>query len=340
MYGDFGKINIPPKKRPSERAVVLRHIVDTYTAAVYDNGEILRTNLLEAKMPSLAVKQVELILTSSVVREFLTSEEKDPTPAEINRALFAIESCGLADADARELLDDLLYSKQINSVLREYAVVKEAVGNKKATTYIPPQLYQERLREIMGYVSARDEEKLTGEVQEELSTYAECYIGEANYILSLMYRDGIGVVKDIELANTYAKKAAAAGYPPAYAMLGDVAYTDNRFDEAYAYYTKPGAIALDTERSSRVDTLLRAKGFANRVCVALGILYVAIGGTMVWTGQMLSCAGGVLPTFFVLLTLAMVRVLYIHSKKPLQDLRHWGIAFALVFTLYMLFAGI
>lgn len=339
MYGDFGKINASLKKRPSERAVVLRHIVDTYTVAVYNNGEILRTSLLEAKMEPVAVKQLELALTSPVVKDFLVSEEKDPTSMEINHVLFAIEGCGLSDADARELLDDLLYSKQIDPVLREYVAVKEAVGKGKATNYIPPQLYQEKLQEIMGYVSAKDEEKLTSEVQEELSTYAECHIGEANYILSLMYRDGIGVVKDMELANTYAQKAVAGGYPPAYAMLGDVAYSNNRFDEAYAYYTKPGAIALDEMRRGRVDTLRRAKGFANQICIALGVLYGAFVALMIGAGKMLSVSSGrVLPIFLALMTLAMVRVLWVHHKKPLQDLRYWGIAFVFLLTLYFVFA--
>lgn len=340
MYGDFGRINAPQKRWPSARGKVLRHIVDTYTANVYHNTGILLTNLSETKLPLCAVKQLELVLTSSVVREFLASAPEDPASGEIGRVLLAIECCGLAEEEARELLSDLLYSIHIEPIYQTYVAVKKAVESRKDIRFLPPQLYQERLREIMGFVSAKEEEKLTGQVQEELSIYAACHIGEANYILSLMYRDGIGVKEDSKLADTYAKKAAAAGYPPAYAMLGDVAYFGNRFDEAYAYYTKPGAIALDTERSSRVDTLLRAKGFANRVCVGLGILYVAIGGTMVWAGHMLSRSGGVLPTFLVLLTLAMVCVLYIHSKKPLQDLRHWGIAFALVFTLYMLFAGI
>ena len=341
MYGNFGKVNSHKMKWPTERAIALRHIVDGNTASIYNNTEILRTSLMEAKIPIVAIKQLELALTSDALRKLLNSEDKNPTSIEINNALFSIENCGIADDDARDILEDLLYSINVSNVLKDYSAVKEAVANKKTTKYIPPQIYKGKLKEIMSFVSAKDKEKLTSEVQEELNMYAECNIGEANYILALMYNEGIGVKKDTNLAYKYAKKAAAGGYPPAYAMLGDMEYNYNHFDEAYAYYAKPGAIALDKKRSNRVDNLFKAKGFANKVCISLGVIYAVLIATMLFVINSLALSSGhpvVLTVFIALMTIMMAYIIYVHCKKPLKDLRHWGIAFALLFTLYLVFA--
>ena len=66
----------------------------------------------------------------------MNSEDKNPTSIEINNALFSIENCGIADDDARDILEDLLYSINVNNVLKDYSAVKEAVANKKTTKYI------------------------------------------------------------------------------------------------------------------------------------------------------------------------------------------------------------
>ncbi len=341
MYGIFGKVNSPKRKWPSDRAIALRHIVDVNTSNIYSNSDILKSSLLEAKLPIVSIKQLELALTSETLRNLLNSGDKNLTAIEINNALFSIENCGIADDDARDILEDLLYSVNVSNELKDYSSVKEALANKKTLKYIPPQVYRKKLTEIMGFVSAEDNEKLTSEIQEELNMYAECNIGEANYILSLMYNKGIGVKKDKTLAYKYAQKAAAGGYPPAYAMLGDVEYNNNRFDEAYAYYAKPGAIALDKKRSSRMDNLFKAKKFANKVCIVLGIIYAMLIATMVFVINGLSLAGGhpfLLMTFIILMTIMMAYIIYVHFKKPLRDMRHWGIAFALLFFVYLVFA--
>ena len=341
MYGINGKIDPPKKKWPSERAEALRHIVEKNTADIFNTSDVLATSLTEGKITNVEVKQLELALTSDTLRKLLNSGENEPTAIEINNALFSIEKCGIADDDARDILEDLLYSINVNNVLRSYSALKEYAVDRKTTKYIPPRIYKEKLKEIMGFVCAKDNEKLTADVQEELNMYAECDIGEANYILSLMYNDGIGVKKDTDIAYKYAKKAAARGYPPAYAMLGDMEYYNNNFDEAYEYYTKPGAIALDEKRSKRVDNLFKAKGFAVKVCVSLGIIYALFISTMLLVINGLSLSGGHPAAFSVigsLMTVTMALVLVIHYKKPLKDLRQWGIVLALLFTVYSVIA--
>lgn len=341
MYGISGKTDSHKRKWPSGRALALRHIVEKNTADIYNNSDVLSASLTEEKIPILEVKQVELALTSDALRKFLSSGENEPTAIEINNALFSIEKCGIADDDARDILEDLLYSINVSNVLKSYSDLKEYAADRKTEKYIPPRIYKDRLKEITDFVCAKDNEKLTAEVQEELNMYAECDIGEANYILSLMYKDGIGVKKDTDIAYKYAKKAAACGYPPAYAMLGDIEYANNNFDEAYEYYTKPGAIALDETRSKRVDNLFRAKGFAGKVCVSLGIIYALFISTMLFVINGLSLSGRHPAAFSVigsLMTVTMGLVLVIHYKKPLKDLRQWGIVLALLFTVYSVIA--
>lgn len=342
MYGKFGRVNPPPRSWPSERAKALRQAVDGNSASVYGvESEIIRIALTEAGIPAVEVKQLELALTSEALRKLLTSENGEPTPVEINHAVLSVEESGLADDDARDAVEDLLYSIRVETVLRDYSAVRTAAAGKEAEKYIPPQVYRKRLGEIMGFVSQKDENALTFEVLEELNQCAECGISEANYILGLMYYDGIGVPRNIQLSYEYVKKADAGGYPPAYALLGDHEFLLNHFDEAFAYYTKPGAIALNKDRRSRMNTLLRARGFANKVCVSLGVLYAALVSAMLFLIDGLFLPGGrpaVLTAAVAVMTLLMAGVVCVHVKKPLKDLRQWGIAFALVFTLYTVFA--
>mgnify|MGYP002540200714 FL=1 len=341
MYGINGKIDPPKKKWPSDRAEALRHIVEKNSADIFNTSDVLAASLTEEKITNVEVKQLELALTSDTLRKLLNSGENEPTAIEINNALFSIEKCGIADDDARDILEDLLYSINVNNVLRSYSALKEYAVDRKTTKYIPPRIYKEKLKEIMGFVCAKDTEKLTAEVQEELNMYAECDIGEANYILALMYNNGIGVKKDLNITNKYAKKAASCGYPPAYAMLGDMEYYNNNFDEAYEYYTKPGAIALDEKRSGRVDNLYRAKSFANKVCVSLGFIYALFISAMLFVINNLSLSGEhpvALSVFIALMSVTMVLVLVIHYKKPLKDLRQWGVVLALLFTVYSVIA--
>lgn len=76
---------------------------------------------------------------------------------------------------------------------------------------------------------------------------------------------------------------------------------------------------------------------SSRMCV-IGVLYAIIIATMLFVINGLSLSGGhpvVLTIFIALMTIIMAYIIYIHYKKPLKDLRHWGIAFALLFTLYL-----
>ena len=201
MYGINGKIDPPKKKWPSDRAEALRHIVEKNSADIFNTSDVLAASLTEEKITNVEVKQLELALTSDTLRKLLNSGENEPTAIEINNALFSIEKCGIADDDARDILEDLLYSINVNNVLRSYSALKEYAVDRKTTKYIPPRIYKEKLKEIMGFVCAKDTEKLTAEVQEELNMYAECDIGEANYILALMYNNGIGVKKDVNTVS-------------------------------------------------------------------------------------------------------------------------------------------
>ena len=336
MYGSFGEINPANKRMPSERAKALQFIVKSKTKSVYGDPEFLADALTNANISPAGVKQVELALTSEVLRRFL-ADNQDPSPLEINNVLFAIENCGLADEDAR----DLLYSIEVKSVINDYSDLKLSVKNGEVVKHISPEVYKSKLAEIMSYVATEQRDKLTEDVQEELQFFAQCNIGEANYILGLMYNNGVGVKKDASIAYQYVKKAAAVGYPPAYAMLGDAAFMNNDYDDAYSYYSKPGAIALDKTRSQRVDVLFKAKGFARKVCIWLGAIYAALMSTMIFGISNLSLAGArpaAVIVFSILMTLMYGYVVWTHIKKPFKDLRHWGVALLIVFFTYLMFA--
>lgn len=45
-----------------------------------------------------------------------------------------------------------------------------------------------------------------------------------------------------------------------------------------------------------------------------------------------------LSVFIALMSVTMVLVLVIHYKKPLKDLRQWGVVLALLFTVYSVIA--
>lgn len=340
MYGSFGEINPAKKKMPSERAKALQFIVKSKTPSVYGDPEVLVSALMDAKISLASVKQVELALTSGALRSFLT-ENKDPSSIEINNVLFAIENCGIADEDARDLLQDLLYSIDVKSVIEDYSSLKLSLKNGEVLKHISPEIYKNKLAEIMNYVATEQVDKLTQDVQAELQFYAQCNIGEANYILGIMYNNGIGVKKDASIAYTYVKKSAAVGYPPAYALLGDASFMNNDYDEAYSYYSKPGAIALDKTRTQRVDILFKAKGFARKVIVWLGVIYAALMATMIFGVSRLSLTGArpaAVIVFSILMTLMFGYIIWTHIRKPFKDLRHWGVAFLILFFIYLMFA--
>lgn len=415
MYGTFGKINFPKKKWPSNRAIALRHIVDSNTANIYNNTELLVTSLVEAKIPIIEVKQLELALTSDTLKKMLCSEEENLTPIELNNVIFSIENCGIADSEARDIIDDLLYSINVNIVLKNLSALKKATTDKKTTKFIPQHVYKERFLEIRNsiaeeaksmhniivqsekassefvqslksnkisfnrmleekslsaldtaieeepaaetpttesaikilekvdsaYSDLHPKKNRSSEILEELNMYAECGISEANYILSVLYRSGIWVREDKNLAKQYVQKAADGGYPPAFALLGDIEYSRNNFDMAYEYYSKPGAIALDKERSERMNTLFKAKGFATKVYLSLFGLYVIQILTMWFVIDSLSLFGthpAILAIFVALMTVTMICISLIHYRQPMRDLRQWGIAITALFTVYSVLA--
>ena len=116
MYGINGKMDPPKKKWPSDRAEALRHIVEKNSADIFNTSDVLAASLTEEKITNVEVKQLELALTSDTLRKLLNSGENEPTAIEINNALFSIEKCGIADDDARDILEDLLYSINVNNV--------------------------------------------------------------------------------------------------------------------------------------------------------------------------------------------------------------------------------
>ena len=84
-----------------------------------------------------------------------------------------------------------------------------------------------------------------------------------------------------------------------------------------------------------------AKSFANKVCVSLGFIYALFISAMLFVINNLSLSGEhpvALSVFIALMTFTMVLVLVIHYKKPLKDLRQWGVVLALLFTVYSVIA--
>lgn len=76
----------------------------------------------------------------------------------------------------------------------------------------------------------------------------EGYDGESNYQLGMMYKEGLGVEKDTDLAISYFKKAANKGVPQANYELGQFYQKENENVEAFNCYLKaaqqkvPGAM--------------------------------------------------------------------------------------------------
>ncbi len=344
MYGLYGKINSKAVYSPSDRALKLRKIVDAQSREVYRDVRSAAEALTEANLPLIQIKQVELALSTESVAEFFASPAEKITPAMLNNLLYLIERSGLSDTEARCVLEDLFYSIRLNTAAESLDKLKADVENEDDSLkykHIPPYLYRDRLQKALVMISNGDSVGLTDDVQEEINMLADCNVGEANYILSLMYTKGLGVKRDYSLAAKYARKAAALKYPSAYALLGDLEYDNNRFDEAYEYYSKPGAIALDKVRAKRVDNLFAAKSFADKVCISLWCIYAVLVALMIFVVNSLTLSGThpvLLTLFIVLMTLVMGYVMYLHYTKPLKDLRQWSLALTLIFTLFTVFA--
>ncbi len=338
MYGKFGRVNPARTIWPTIPAIVMRDVITRESAQIYHDSARLEAALLEKSVSPVKIKQIELALASDVVKSFLTGENKQPSSIELNNLLFSIEDCGLADEDARILLDELLYSVGIEHILKNYQAVKNVSDIQKAELYVPSHVYRKRLKEILNIIELKKESDLTQEMIDDVDLFALCQIGEAHYILALMYKEGFGIIQSDSLAERHLRKAMALGYPAAFAISGDRKYERNDFDSAYEEYTKPGAIALDGDRKRKMNTLLKAKKFANQVCTALGAVYALIVVAMFFLMSRGALTGGnpiVMSIFIVLLTLSFLAVLFIHYLKPMKDLRHWGIVFAILFAVYL-----
>lgn len=338
MYGNYGKINAGATTWPSTRAVALRQIVKSKTTGIFGDPQALAQSLTEEKLSDTAQKQVELALTAEPLRKFLLLEKKEPTAVDINNLLCSVADCGLSDQDAREVLEDLLYSVDITYVLNNRASVKQAYEHGDKAKYIPPFVYRAELEQITKVVALGKSDDLTAEMLETLKMYADCGIGEANCLLGVVYRRGFGVPEDQALSRQYLLKAEAAGYPPAYAWLGDEKFDSNDYDAAYAYYSKPGAIALGKTRIQKMNTLFKAKRFAKKVCAMLMGIYALILAVMLLVCNNLPLIGGhpVIVGIFVFLETALMGFVFlVHHKMPFKDVRGYGLGFAIIFALYL-----
>ncbi len=321
------------QEKPGIVATTLKSIVAAKGANAYGDIPKLAEELKAKGIGDSAIKQVELVLYGSSLVRYLDQLKNGLSAIDINNIILTAENAGLSPEAARKTVFDILYSLNVPQLPQGLSAVKSGERESEGALYIPPVVYESRIRALR--MKVREGDDLTESDFSELNAFAQAGIPAAHTLLGQIYLEGRGVFVDEDRALENLRYAAAHGDAEAYGLLGDYYYgKDNK--RAFEIYSMPGAMALNEKRKSRFFNLHKVKRYNHKQALLLVVLAAVIELFMLLFNTSV-ITGGHMTAFIVcsiINFLTVIGIFVVHLKNPYQDLRNLSLPFLIVFFIF------
>jgi len=340
---------------PSRNAEILKSLADRNGRAVFQEPARLEQLLADSGADSRTAAQYALLLGDGAVRRQVLSLKEGASQAQMNLLTTAIRSTGLDRQSTAARAEEILYSLGITQIRTEAdpdelkdELTAAAGGNEedgRPDLYVPRYVYDPLMAQYREKVA--NNEELSGEEEKNLEIFGRAGVGEADYLLAVIYGrreadegdSGFGgLTEDMrkmytEIRMAHLLRASAGDYYPADAAMGDILFQDNEYDRAFDLYLEPGSSALDPERQKNVRTMLRAVEFRKKTLVLLSILFALTEAFIIGGGPLFG-HGAMHIVPIILLSLANLAVfgygILRFRKFRMKDLRGCAFWFAVL----------
>lgn len=331
------KQNFSEIKEPetSKLGIALRTIVSQKGTMIYTNIDELSILLEEQKIDSIQIKQVEMVLISGAFSRYLDQISEGISVLDINNIINATMYSGLSLETIKTVVSDLLYGLGISQKVKIRNLPDIMTTEvPQENTYITPYTCKSELNRIENLIK-----KGTKLSEEQFSYLNYCYesgIPKAARLLGILYQQGGDLEKDLKKSVEYLNSASRMGDAESRGLLGDYHFREGRLDEAYSLYTMPGALAVNEQRRGIVRILCEIKKFNLKSIIMWFLIAVLMEGGILFSSSAITGDHILAKIVCTVVNIGtIVSLIWVNRKKPFFDLRIYGVAFSIIFFIYM-----
>ncbi|MCL1983369.1 MAG: hypothetical protein FWG53_09850 [Clostridiales bacterium] len=273
----------------SELGEQLKLIVDTSGTGVFKDPGRMQKALEEHNIGQAAKHQLLLAAAASNIGEFTANIGEGLSLVDVDNAVHDIvASTGLAHKTALQLVIDILYACGLDFAVESgFAHGKHGV-EKSLHALMPNELADseaKRARQLAqklseaGFATQEEAAAAVREATAAIARLCEAGVPTGFYLLGRCYYLGeLGTEQNMAKAVEYLSAASEMGCAEASTMLGSLHYSSKSaslrdYTRAHCYFTRPGALALGTERQALEDIYMQ--GSANLATLFMsGLIFV------------------------------------------------------------------
>ena len=257
--------------------LALRAMVLEKGRDVYQSTTKVVQYLRERQVPLTQIRHVELILTDSALTRYLDQMNESLSAVECNNILISAEGTGLSEHTIRVTVEALLGAMGVPQVLEHLDRASAARGIERGL-YVPPREYEASLQEMERKLAGGED--LSKDEYSLLDQFVRAGVPKAYRIQGqacLRSGDNADMVR---LGLERLEYAAQWGEAEAAALLADYHASGNG-RKAHALYTRPGALAMDTQRQENFR-MLKKKRRGRMVQLALLACVFLVVQAVIW----------------------------------------------------------
>ena len=256
--------------------LALRAMIREKGRDVYKNTTKVTQYLREQQVPLTQIRHVELILTDSALVRYLEQMNESLSAVECNNILISAEGTGLSERTIRVTVEALLGAMGVPQVLEHVDRGSAARGIERGL-YVPPREYEAHLNEMEKKLG--EGEELSKDEYTLLDQFVQAGVPKAYRLLGQVCLRS-SRREQVALGLQHLEYAAQRGEAEAAALLADY-HAPRAGRKAHAFYTRPGALAMDDERKENFR-MLKKKHRGRMVQLALLACVFLVVQAVIW----------------------------------------------------------
>jgi hypothetical protein len=353
----------------------LRAVMAKHGPEVFRDTALLNREIAASPLSGTLKAQLALVFSSSTLPDFVLNAKSDLNMVDVDNAIHSVvASTGLSYKVALALVADVFFACGLNFAIEYGPQLRDGALVYALHALMPSGMADAEIKTAERLVAAhkalvgkgtetKDEEavqKAAGEAVSAIRKLCNAGVPQGFYLLGRCHLYGdCGTEPDVQKALELLKIAADHGVAAAAAALGDIYYEPSGLSAvngpdkdappspaawllrdytlAHHYYTRPGAMAMGTDRQRALRDIYRQHA-ANRttlvfsgVVLALMIAFLALFHRGIFSGASRLAVGVV---FTALSGLAYLGGILHNVRKPYNGLRWIVPAQYFIWSLY------
>ena len=322
----------------------LQILISKHGLEVFKDLDLLTIEIDNLELSKTIKAQLVLVFSSSTLPNYILNSKSDLNLIDVNNAIHnVVYTTGLSHRVALALITDVFSACGLNFAIEYGPQLMNGSIEYKLHALMPSTMVKSGVRNTERLIEAYNRlanegkntdseaiQKAAGDAVKSIRKLCEAGVPEGFYLLGRCYLYGeCGTEPDPKKALELMGLAAEHGIVEAAASLGDVYYEPIRdYTLAHHYYTRPGAMAMGTQRQRALQDIYKQHSANRTTLVFSGIVLMLMIAFLVHFHHGIfteasRLAVGIL--FTVLSGLVFAASIWFMIRKPYNGLR-WAVA--------------